>query len=138
MVGIIISAVVSLAVGGVASYFISSKMLEKKLGNAKNIAEKTIKDAEEKASSIKKEAVLEAKEEVLKLKTDTENECRERRNEIQKMESRILEKEENLGGILRYGIPPYRLDKEELDNIINKILTLGIKVQTNWYCFHCI
>ena len=49
MVGIIISAVVSLAVGGVASYFISSKMLEKKLGNAKNIAEKTIKDAEEKA-----------------------------------------------------------------------------------------
>ena len=65
MVGIIISAVVSLAVGGVASYFISSKMLEKKLGNAKNIAEKTIKDAEEKASSIKKEAVLEAKEEAL-------------------------------------------------------------------------
>ena len=96
MVGIIISAVVSLAVGGVASYFISTKMLEKKLGNAKNIAEKTIKDAEEKASSIKKEAVLEAKEEALKLKTDSENECRERRNEIQKMEARILEKEENI------------------------------------------
>ena len=96
MVGIIISAVVSLAVGGVASYFISTKMLEKKLGNAKNIAEKTIKDAEEKASSIKKEAVLEAKEEALKLKTDSENECRERRNEIQKMENRILEKEEAL------------------------------------------
>ena len=96
MVGIIISAVVSLAVGGVASYFISSKMLEKKLGNAKNIAEKTIKDAEEKASSIKKEAVLEAKEEALKLKTDSENECRERRNEIQRMENRILEKEEAL------------------------------------------
>ena len=96
MVGIIISAVVSLAVGGVASYFISSKMLEKKLGNAKNIAEKTIKDAEEKASSIKKEAVLEAKEEALKLKTDSENECRERRNEIQKLENRILEKEEAL------------------------------------------
>ena len=96
MVGIIISAVVSLAVGGVASYFISNKMLEKKLGNAKNIAEKTIKDAEEKASSIKKEAVLEAKEEALKLKTDSENECRERRNEIQRMENRILEKEEAL------------------------------------------
>jgi regulatory protein len=45
MVGIIISAVVSLAIGGVASYFISSKMLEKKLGNAKNVAEKTLKDA---------------------------------------------------------------------------------------------
>lgn len=43
----------------------------------------------------------------------------------------IFEKENKLGGILRYGIPPYRLDKEELNNTINKILSLGIKVQTN-------
>lgn len=43
----------------------------------------------------------------------------------------IFEKENELGGILRYGIPPYRLDKEELNNTINKILSLGIKVQTN-------
>ena len=91
-----IVAVVSLALGGGVSFFVTKQIIEKKLGNAKYIAEKSIKDAEEKASSIKKEAVLEAKEEVLKLKTDTENECRERRNEIQKMESRILEKEENL------------------------------------------
>ena len=91
-----IVAIVSLALGGGVSFFVTKLFIEKKLGNAKNIAEKSIKDAEEKASSIKKEAVLEAKEEVLKLKTDTENECRERRNEIQKMESRILEKEENL------------------------------------------
>ena len=91
-----IIAIVSLALGSGASYFVTKFVIEKKLGNAKNIAEKSIKDAEERASSIKKEAVLEAKEEVLKLKTDTENECIERRNEIQKMESRILEKEENL------------------------------------------
>ena len=91
-----IVAVVSLALGGGVSYFVTKQLIEKKLGNAKNIAEKAIKDAEEKASSIKKEAVLEAKEEVLKLKTESENEFRERRNEIQKMESRILEKEENL------------------------------------------
>ena len=93
VVGIIISSIVSLAIGGVASYFVSTKMLEKKLGNAKNVAEKTIKDAEEKASSIKKEAILEAKEEALKMKVDSENECKERRAEVQKMESRILEKE---------------------------------------------
>ncbi len=43
----------------------------------------------------------------------------------------VFEKENELGGILRYGIPQYRLDKEELDNTINKILSLGIKVQTN-------
>ena len=96
VIAIIVSGIVFLAIGGFASYFITGKMLEKKLGNAKNIAEKTLKDAEEKASTIKKEAVLEAKEEALKLKTDSENECRERRAEIQKMEVRILEKEEAL------------------------------------------
>ena len=91
-----IVAVVSLAIGAVAAYFVTGKLLEKKLGNAKSVAEKTLKDAEENASKIKKEAVLEAKEEALKIKTDSENECRERRAEVQKMEARILEKEENL------------------------------------------
>ena len=43
----------------------------------------------------------------------------------------IFEKEEELGGILRYGIPPYRLNKKDLDNTITQILSLGIKVQTN-------
>lgn len=95
-IAVVITAVVSLAIGGTTAYFISTKVIGKRLGNAKNIAEKSIKDAEEKASTIKKEAVLEAKEEVLKLKTETENECRERRNEVQRMENRLLEKQENL------------------------------------------
>lgn len=43
----------------------------------------------------------------------------------------IFEKENELGGILRYGIPPYRLNKKDLDNTISQILSLGIKVQTN-------
>lgn len=43
----------------------------------------------------------------------------------------IFEKENELGGILRYGIPPYRLNKKDLDNTINQILSLGMKVQTN-------
>ena len=93
---IAIIAVVSLAIGGVTSYFVSNKIISKKIGSAKGNAEKTLKEAEEKAQAIKKEAILEAKEEALKLKTESENEYRERRNEIQKMEARILEKEENL------------------------------------------
>ena len=92
----IIVGIISLAVGGVGTYFVTSNLWEKKVGNAKDVAEKTIKEAEEKAATIKKEAILEAKEEVLKIKTDTENECKDRRNEVSKMESRILEKEENL------------------------------------------
>ena len=43
----------------------------------------------------------------------------------------IYEKHSKLGGILRYGIPDFRLDKEILDNTINKILQLGINVIYN-------
>ncbi len=92
----IVSLVLGAAIGGVISYFLTGKMLEKKLGNAKAIAEKQIKDAEDKASSIKKEAILEAKEEALKIKVESENENKERRADIQKMEARILEKEESI------------------------------------------
>lgn len=41
----------------------------------------------------------------------------------------IYEKYNHLGGILRYGIPNFRLDKDLLDNWIAKILECGIKVE---------
>lgn len=42
----------------------------------------------------------------------------------------IYEKHSKLGGILRYGIPEFRLDKHILDKVIESILDLGIKVET--------
>lgn len=41
----------------------------------------------------------------------------------------IFEKYNKLGGILRHGIPEFRLEKEILDAQIQKILNLGIKVK---------
>lgn len=43
----------------------------------------------------------------------------------------IFEKKQTLGGLLRYGIPEFRLPKDILDNTINKILNLGINVELN-------
>ena len=43
----------------------------------------------------------------------------------------IFEKYNKLGGILSHGIPEFRLDKESLNNTINKILDLGINVEYN-------
>ena len=43
----------------------------------------------------------------------------------------IYEKRDKLGGLLRYGIPEFRLSKDILDNVINKILSLGIEVKLN-------
>ena len=43
----------------------------------------------------------------------------------------IFEKKDTLGGLLRYGIPGFRLPKDILDKTINKILDLGIKIELN-------
>ena len=42
----------------------------------------------------------------------------------------VFEKHKKLGGMLRYGIPSYRLPREELDKEIDAILSVGIEVRT--------
>lgn len=42
----------------------------------------------------------------------------------------LYEKRKHLGGMMRYGIPSYRLPREQLDREIDSILSLGIKVNT--------
>ena len=42
----------------------------------------------------------------------------------------VYEKRERLGGMMRYGIPSYRLPREKLDQDIQSILSLGIEVHT--------
>ena len=41
----------------------------------------------------------------------------------------VFEKEEKPGGMLRYGIPNYRLPKERLDDDIRAILKTGVQVK---------
>ena len=43
----------------------------------------------------------------------------------------VYEKRDKLGGMLRYGIPSYRLPREELEKDINVILSTGVEVHTN-------
>ncbi len=44
----------------------------------------------------------------------------------------LFEKQPDLGGMLRYGIPEYRLPKATLDREIGTILSLGVKVRTGF------
>lgn len=46
------------------------------------------------------------------------------------IEVTILEKEKNLGGILNYGIPDFRLKKEYVNNIIKELKQLGVIFET--------
>lgn len=44
----------------------------------------------------------------------------------------IFEKNKKAGGILRYGIPPFKLNDDFLDREIKDIQNLGVKVKTNY------
>ncbi|MBQ2846219.1 MAG: FAD-dependent oxidoreductase, partial [Firmicutes bacterium] len=45
---------------------------------------------------------------------------------------KVFEKREQLGGMLRYGIPSYRLPRERLQEDIDAILSVGVEVETNY------
>lgn len=75
-------------------FYIRKTIGERKIGNAEELAKKIIEDANRDAETYKKELLLEAKEEIHRIRTENERENRERRNEIQKLERRLLNKEE--------------------------------------------
>ncbi len=43
----------------------------------------------------------------------------------------IYDKNDKVGGVLRYGIPSFRLDKSILDTLIEKLKNLGVKIRPN-------
>ena len=67
-----------------------------KIGNAEERAREIIDDAVKTAEAKKRESMLEIKEESIRAKNELDKEIKERRKEIQRNESRIVQKEENL------------------------------------------
>lgn len=76
--------------------YVRKNISQAKISEAENKAKNIIGEAEKNAESIKKEAILEAKEEVHRLRNDFEKESRERRNELQRLERRNIQREELL------------------------------------------
>ena len=72
------------------------KIAETELGSAEDQAKKIMNDAIKAAEAKKKETLIEAKEEIHKQRNELDREIKERRNELQKMEKRYLQKEEHL------------------------------------------
>lgn len=96
IVATIIAAVVGLAIGIGAGYFVRKNISEAKIGEADSLAKNIIDQANKDAETMKKEKLLEAKEEIHKFRSDAEKENRERRSELQKYERRVIQKEESL------------------------------------------
>ncbi|GFI44356.1 ribonuclease Y [Lachnospiraceae bacterium] len=99
--GIVIAVgVVLIVAAAVISHFLTVSNLKKnadsKIGNAETKAREIIDDAVKTAEAKKKESLLEIKEESIRNKNELEKETKERRNELQRYEKRVLSKEEAL------------------------------------------
>ncbi len=97
---ILIAVAVTLIFAVPVTYFSTveyrKRLVESKIGSAEEKAREIIDDAVKTAEAKKRESLLEIKEESIRTKNDLDKEIKERRNEIQRNERRIIQKEENL------------------------------------------
>ena len=92
----ILLCIVTLVFGLLVGYIYRKNVGEKAIGSAEQKAKNLILDAQNRSETIKKEITLEAKEEAHRLRTDAERDAKERRMEIQRAEKRLAQKEESV------------------------------------------
>jgi ribonuclease Y len=89
--------IVGIALGVLAGAFVGARLLvSRRASDAEEERKRLDSDAERAAAAIRREAEVEAREHALKLRADLEQELKERRAEIIKIEERVAAKE---GGI---------------------------------------
>ncbi|MDI9496049.1 MAG: ribonuclease Y [Bacillota bacterium] len=92
----IIVGIICAIIGIIIGYFIRKNISESKIGSAELEAKRIIEEAKQKAETRKKEILVEARDEVHRMRNEFERENKERRNEIQRAEKRLIKKEEML------------------------------------------
>jgi len=92
----LITAIVVGAIAFAMGVSYRKRIAEAQIGSAEEKASKIIDDAITTSEAKKREAMLEAKEETLKAKNELDQEVKERRGELQRLERRIIQKEEAL------------------------------------------
>ena len=96
IIELVVAVLVGLAAGAGAGYVMRKSTAEKQIGSAEEEAKRIIKAAEDRGEAAKKEKLLEAKEDVHRLRQELDKETKDRRNDLQRQERRLVSKEENL------------------------------------------
>ncbi|MBN1351956.1 ribonuclease Y [candidate division KSB1 bacterium] len=86
----------TLVIATYLGWYARKRISESKISSAEIIAKKMISDAKREAETMKKEKLLEVKDEWFKLKHNFESETRGRRNELQKLEKQLSNRELNM------------------------------------------
>jgi ribonuclease Y len=85
-----------LGIGFLAGFLYRKYVMESHIGSLETLGKRILDDAGKEAEAIKKEAKLQAKDHLYQIKIDFEKETQERRQELNLLERRLLNKEEHL------------------------------------------
>ena len=88
--------VIGIPLAGVAGFLYRKHIAEQKIGGAEQEARRIVEEATKAADAKKRELLLEAKEEAHRLRLEFDKEVRERRSELQRLERRVMQRDETL------------------------------------------
>lgn len=92
----VVLPIIGLVLGAAGGILIFGIVQKKKLGAAKQVANKMVEDAVNEVKELKKTAARDAKEELAKERSEQEKELREKQSGLSRAEQRIIQREENL------------------------------------------
>ncbi len=92
----LLAGVAGVVLGALAVYLLARRSALGEVGKARTEAERIAREAQEQAGKARRAAELDAKELLIKEREEFENEIRQQRGELGKLEERLNKKQENL------------------------------------------
>ncbi|MBQ7339871.1 MAG: ribonuclease Y [Clostridia bacterium] len=95
-IGWLLLFIVGAVIAFLLTFVLVRKDFKNKHGSYKEMKDRLVAEAMAESKNIRKEAILEAKEQELKLRGEFERECKEKRTELQRLENKLNQKDENI------------------------------------------
>src|SRR6185436_7770962 len=92
----VIVGIVAIALGALIGYLIRNSVGTSNASSAESKAQRLVLEAEREAERLTREALVEAKDEIVGLRREAEEDLRVRRDEIQRQEERLAQKERSI------------------------------------------
>ena len=87
---------VIIVIGFIGGIYYRKLIVDARINSAEQNAKRTIEDSKKEALTLKKEAIAEGKEEIANIKFRNDEDIKRQRFELQKLENRVLGKEESI------------------------------------------
>jgi ribonuclease Y len=93
---LVVGILIGLAVGAAGAYVVARIVFRDRVGAAQQEHDRLLADATRDAEAIRREAQVDAREEAVRLRAEIDQELKDGRSEIVKIEQRVIEREEEI------------------------------------------